>query len=446
MKFHLLIAEDDRDAAALLRELAQEQDFHAEIAADGDVAAERLRAEEWDVLLTDLRLPGQDGLQLVDLARRQDPPVASVLITGFATARDAIQAFRAGVADIVLKPFEPEQVRHVLRRLGDALRQRQRMRQLSAELARERGDAQPLAASPAMIRAMDLAAQVAGTDLPVLLQGETGTGKGMLAAHIHRISPRAEGPFLTLNCGALAPTLLDSELFGHEKGAFTGAASRRVGLLELAHGGTLFLDEINSASAELQVRLLQFIQEGRFLRVGGNRPIEVEVRLVLASNQDLKLLADRGGFRSDLYYRINVFPIPLPALRDRPEDIPELAAFLLAKHGRRLGKNIAGIGPEVIEQLRRYAWPGNVRELENLIQRAIVLCAGELLGLGDFPAEVAGRLAAPPGGLPWSEDASLAEVERHWIARVLERCQGSRSRAAAILGIDPATLWRKLKS
>lgn len=444
MRYHVLVAEDDRDMAALLAELAQDEGFDPETFNDGLAAETALRRETADVLLTDLRLPQRDGIQLLQVVRAQSSPIPVVLITGFATVQDTVQAFQQGAFDIILKPFEPNQIRLVLRRLRNLLDHRQRILQLSAQITRTELVA-PQAASASMNKVLELAAQVATSELPVLLQGETGTGKGVLARYLHRMSKRTEQSFLTLNCGALAPTLIESELFGHEKGAFTGAIGRRIGLLELAHGGTLFLDEINSATPELQTRLLQFIQERRFFRVGGTRPVEVDVRIVVASNQELSTLVATSGFRKDLYYRLNVFPITIAPLRERREDIAPLAEYMLLRHNREIGKRVNEIEPAALEALKAYAWPGNVRELESVIQRAIVLATGETLVLATLPQELRAGAATSPPHLPWPETASLSEVERFWIQHVLARYRGNRTKAAEALGIDPSTLWRKLR-
>lgn len=309
----------------------------------------------------------------------------------------------------------------------------------------------PVGLSLAMRNVLALLTRVAPTPLPVLLSGETGTGKGVLARHLHRISPRAEGPFLTINCGALTPTLIESELFGHEKGAFTGAQSRRIGLMEAAHGGTLFLDEINSAPSDVQVRLLYFLQEKRFMRVGGVSEIEVDVRMVAAGNQPLKPLVEAGRFREDLFYRLNVFPIDVPPLRQRVEDIPHLGLRILSRLAPELGKSVHACGPGVLDALQRYPWPGNVRELENVIQRALVLARGHRIEMHDLPLEVTQEAVyfTPSSSghttLKLSPSATLSEVERAWIQHTLDACQGNRALAAERLGIDPSTLWRKLR-
>ncbi|MDT7928202.1 sigma-54 dependent transcriptional regulator [Tepidimonas sp.] len=441
----LLIVEDDAALASMVTRLAQEAGFEAVLRHDGDSALRCLQETPPDALLTDLRLPGLDGIELLRASKSLDPRRPVLLTTGYATPMNAIEAFRLGVADILLKPFELEAARASLARLREQLDQRLRILQLTEELARTRGEAHFDAISRPMRQALELAGQVAVTPLPVLLEGETGVGKGVMARHIHALSPRAQGPFFALNCGALPQTLLESELFGYEKGAFSGAATRKRGLLELAAGGTLFLDEINSASPEAQTRLLQFIQERQLFRLGGVKPVEVDVRLIFAANRPLQDEVAAGRFRADLYHRIHVFPITIPPLRERPEDLPALVHHLLTRHAARMGKALVGVTPEAMERLAAYAWPGNVRELENVLLRAIVLARGDRLGLDALPAEIAGTQVAPAQGLPWPATATLREVETAWIRLTLERCQGNRTQAARALGIDPATLWRKLR-
>lgn len=308
----------------------------------------------------------------------------------------------------------------------------------------------PVAISQGMQRTVTLLHQVAPTPLPVLIEGETGTGKSVLARYLHAQSNRAASTFLAINCGALTPSLLESELFGHEKGAFTGAQTRRTGLLEAADGGTLFLDEINSAPMDLQVRLLHFIQEKQFLRVGGNQPIAVDVRLIFATNKPLAELVAAGAFREDLYYRINVFPIEVPPLRARVDDIPQIAGQALMRACGQLGIEPKACGPGVLEAVRRYAWPGNLRQLDNVIQRSLIVARGDRIELDDLPPQVLQPVRAesgrrPVAAFPWPSDASLAEVEHYWIEQVLRQCGGNRAQASRQLGIDPSTLWRRLK-
>ncbi|MDO9466247.1 MAG: sigma-54 dependent transcriptional regulator [Thiobacillus sp.] len=439
----LLIAEDDAALAKLAARVAEEAGFSVVVRHDGETARSTLETEVPDALLTDLRLPGCDGLELLRTSKALDPQRPVLLMTGYATPMTAIEAFRLGVSDILLKPFDLDVARAALVRLKSTFDQKARLLQLTEQVARSQDAAYLAAKSPAMQHALELAAQVADSPLPVLLEGETGVGKGVLARHIHALSPRAGGPFFTLHCGALPQTLLESELFGYEKGAFSGATARKPGLLELAAGGTLFLDEINSTSLDAQTRLLQFIQDKQVFRIGGVKPVKVDVRLIFASNQSLKERVRDGGLREDLYYRIAVFPITVPPLRERREDLADLAGFLLARSAFEMGRPALPLDADALARIQVYAWPGNVRELANTLQRALVLAQGALIRATDLPAELHDRPTAP--ACPWGESATLAEVESAWIKQALERCGGNRTQAAKMLGIDPSTLWRKLK-
>lgn len=439
----LLIAEDDAALARLAARVAEEAGFSVVVRHDGDAARSTLETEVPDALLTDLRLPGCDGLELLRTSKALDPQRPVLLMTGYATPMTAIEAFRLGVSDILLKPFDLDVARAALVRLKGAFDQKARLLQLTEQVARSQDAAWLAAKSPAMQHTLELAAQVADSPLPVLLEGETGVGKGVLARHIHALSPRAGGPFFTLHCGALPQTLLESELFGYEKGAFSGATARKPGLLELAAGGTLFLDEINSTSLDAQTRLLQFIQDKQVFRIGGVKPVKVDVRLIFASNQSLKERVRDGGLREDLYYRIAVFPITVPPLRERREDLADLAGFLLARSAFEMGRPALPLDADALARIQAYAWPGNVRELANTLQRALVLAQGALIRAADLPAELHDRPGAP--ACPWGESATLAEVESAWIRQALERCGGNRTQASKMLGIDPSTLWRKLK-
>ena len=323
------------------------------------------------------------------------------------------------------------------------------MPSLCAPVCENVNDDTPVALSPAIRQTMQLLDRVINTPLPVLLNGETGVGKGVLARYLHINGARKHAELMSINCGAIPPNLIESELFGHEKGAFTGASQRRIGLFELAQGGTLFLDEINSAPHEVQVRLLHFLQDKTFFRVGGTQPIQVDVRLVAASNQPLKQQVAAGLFREDLYYRLNVFPVDVPPLRERIEDIPLLGLRILSRLAPLLGKQVHSCGEGVLQRLQDYPWPGNVRELQNVIQRALVMAKGERIELTDLPPEI---LAPKPRQIQGAcalylpENATLVDVERAWIKHVLDQHDGNRTRAAEQLGIDPSTLWRKLKT
>lgn len=360
--------------------------------------------------------------------------------------------YRSGINEVLFVP-ETAAARHQrLEELFRLLMHRRRMTSLRAGVANlVDSSLAPVATSQVMRRTLDLLHQVAPTPLPVLIEGETGTGKSVLARYLHAQSSRSGATFLTINCGALTPSLLESELFGHEKGAFTGAQSRRIGLLEAADGGTLFLDEINSAPMDLQVRLLHFIQEKQFLRVGGNQHIAVDVRLIFATNKPLVDLVQSGAFREDLFYRINVFPIEVPPLRSRVEDIPQIAGQALMRACDQLGLEPKACGPGVLEAVRRYPWPGNLRQLDNVIQRSLIVARGDRIEREDLPPQILQPALAEmtqrsvSAGLPWPSNASLAQVERYWIEQVIRQHGGNRARAARQLEIDPSTLWRKLK-
>lgn len=428
----------------ILAEFAEVTRFHAPEMLD----SAWLEADMDDILLIEHPLPNTYPPEMQTGLRARQARAVTIALVRCEEGAAVAEAFRQGVYDVLLLPSNPDEMRQVLARAAEQALHRRRLSQGSND--EHLSPKEPVALSPAMKRTMALLQRVAPTPLPVLLTGETGTGKGVLARHLHALSPRSDGPFLAINCGALAPTLIESELFGHEKGAFTGALSRRIGLLEAAHGGTLFLDEINSAPPEVQVRLLHFIQEKRFMRVGGVSDIKVDVRLVTASNQPLRPLVEAGTFREDLFYRLNVFPIDVPPLRERVEDIPALGAHILTRLAPALGKEVHACGPGVLEALQRYPWPGNVRELENIIQRALVLARGERIELCDLPAEIIHpplqRRADTSTAIELPSSATLHDVERAWIRKTLAACNGNRTLAAERLGIDPSTLWRKLKN
>ncbi|MCB1852505.1 MAG: sigma-54-dependent Fis family transcriptional regulator [Gammaproteobacteria bacterium] len=446
-RYTVLIAEDDQRMADLLAEIAQAQGFTPLVAMDGTSASIILERGEADALLTDLRLPSPDGLALLRLARHLLPDMPTVLITGHATLQVAVDAFRGGLFDLITKPFDTLELEALMDRLRRLLEHRTRTETLSAQVSLlEREAFEPVTLSPASRKVRTLIEQVAPLDVPVLLDGETGTGKSVSARLIHRISPRRDSPFFNLSCAAIAPGLAESELFGHEPGAFTGATGRKRGLLELADGGTLLLDEVNSAGRKVQARLLQFIQERTLLRVGGTRPVPVDVRLIFASNQPLEPLVQKGAFRQDLYFRINVFPVPLPPLRERREDIVPLAEKMLLRFARELERPACRFTSSALESLTDYAWPGNIRELENLVQRAVILAPGEQVDLAHLPLELRPSPGSAPSTAPaFPADATLAQVERIWIEQVLEHCGGNKAETARRLGIDVTTLYRKLK-
>ncbi|MCG7872593.1 MAG: sigma-54 dependent transcriptional regulator [Candidatus Thiodiazotropha lotti] len=444
----LYIAEDDAAMAGLLAELARKCGFVVDHFADGHTALSALTREPPDALLADIQMPGMNGLELIEKSAEICPGLPVVIITGFATVPDVQRAFRAGAMDLITKPFDNEDVRLALKRIVRQLARERRMESLSQRLAMlEHGKATPVVNSRAMQDVMSLIDKIADLDTPVLLSGETGTGKGVLAQAIHSTSARRNGPWFSVNCGALAESVIESELFGHERGAFTCADSRKRGILELAHTGTLFLDEINSASAAVQTRLLEFVQERSLRRVGGSQSIQVDVRLVIASNQELGDLVKQGRFREDLWYRLNVFPLQLPPLRERRDDIIPLAERFVLTTARQLGCAAPSFSDECEALLQRYSWPGNVRQLENVMHRAVVLADDSLIEKQHLPPEcLEGTNPASAPSHNWDADASLQQVEARWIQHMIERCNGNKSEAARRLGIDVSTLHRKLRS
>ncbi|MBO1927257.1 sigma-54-dependent Fis family transcriptional regulator [Thiomicrorhabdus sp. 6S2-11] len=447
-QFSLLVIEDDADMAQLLCELASSQGFQASYCLSIQEGFHAIKQSPPDVLFTDLRLPDGSGLQMVESVKAINQDTEVVMVTGYASLQDAIEGFKFGLFDLVTKPFETQLVKNLLTRLQELISQRLRMQQMQTRIEQLESKTQiPVARSAAMQQVLQQVEQVAPLDVSVLIYGETGVGKGVMARSIHTLGTNPTGPYFELNCAAVPENLVESELFGYEKGAFTGAATRKIGLLELANGGTLLLDEINSTRLDVQAKLLHFLQNQTLVRVGGNKTIKVNVRLLFATNQPLKSLVEQGLFREDLYYRINVFPIQLPPLRERLEDISALAEYFVSNYARRFNKRIYSISPKVIEALKNYLWPGNIRELENIIQRAVVLAGGDTIEISHLPSELHGSkipgLQTSQAKLP--EDATLAEVEMLWIKHALDACRGNKSLAAKKLGIDPSTLYRKLQ-
>jgi two-component system NtrC family response regulator/two-component system response regulator HydG len=441
----VLIVDDDNDARTGLADVLRGRGFRVETARDGFKALRKLEDFAPDLLVTDLRMPGMDGLALARRAREIDPDSVAIVMTAYGAVDSALGAIRDGVTDYVLKPFR---IDDVLRVIEPALAQR-RLRRDAARLRAGRVDDdtrlhQLVGASPVMRAMFDTLVQVAPSRASVLVTGESGTGKELVARALHELSPRAAGPFVTVHAAALAETLLESELFGHERGAFTGAAARREGRFQQAQGGTLFLDEIGDLSLMTQVKLLRFLQEREFERVGGNQTIKVDVRVVAATNADLREKVRAGAFREDLFYRLNVISIAVPPLRLRASDVVLLAAHFLDRFAYESARKIRGFAPDALARLAAHGWPGNVRELENAIERAVVVCRGAEIGVADLPPEVAGG-ERRAGDAPVVPGATLEEVERHTILATLEHTGGSTSRAAEILGVSVRTVQKRLR-
>ncbi len=435
----ILVVDDTKNIREHLASYVQRLGHRVKTAADGTEALGLVGAQCFDLVLSDVRMAGLDGLALLREIRTRRPDTVVVLMTAYGTVPQAVEAMKAGAYDYLLKPFTLEQVGLVIERVLEV----RRLREENVVLRRAFGEPVLLeSASPAMMRALATARQAAAADAAVLLTGESGTGKNVLAAAIHGWSPRARGPFVTIACTTLAEHLLESELFGHVKGAFTGAWKDRPGRVAAAHGGTLFLDEVGELPAHLQVKLLRVLQEHRFEPVGGSGTVEIDTRVIAATNRDLDAEVRAGRFREDLLFRLNVIAIALPPLRERHADLHAIIDHLLgvlAARYRRPGLALAADAREVLEA---YRWPGNVRELMNVLERAVVLSRGEEIRTADLPD----RLLAPPpsGTMAAAPDASLEDIERRHIEQVLAD-SATLEEAAARLGINPTTLWRKRK-
>jgi DNA-binding NtrC family response regulator len=440
----ILVVDDETNARNALAELLRDEGYTVETAPDAFKALPKLEEFAPDLLLTDLKMPGMDGIGLMRKAQEVDGEVSAVVMTAYGAVDTAVSAMRAGAADYITKPINFEELSIVLERALERRRMRAETGQLRQRLSQRDRIENIVGASPPMARVFETILQVAPSRASVLITGESGTGKELVAAAVHQHSARASGPFVKLHCAALAETLLESELFGHEKGAFTGAMGRRDGRFQQADGGTLFLDEIGEISPSIQVKLLRFLQQREFERVGGNLTIKVDVRIVAATHRDLTAEVQSGRFREDLFYRLNVVTIEMPPLRSRVSDIPLLAMRFLQRFADENGKDVRGFSDEALQRLTQYNWPGNVRELENAVERALVVCRHHEVRAQDLSPHIVKTSARAEDGLPIVPGASLADLERYAILKTLEHTGGSTSRAAEILGISPRTIQYRL--
>jgi two-component system response regulator HydG len=451
----LLVADDNdamRDGMALTLSRAGHEVLAVKGGADCLAAYARRPA---DVVVTDLRMVPVDGLEVVRRLRERDPDATVIVVSAHGTIASAVEAMRAGATDFIEKPFAPEVLRARVEKAAEIARERRgartdrgRAEAMDADRARERDPSGIVGASEPMRRVLEQVRRVAATDATVLVLGESGTGKELVARALHAGSQRAGGPFVSISCAAVPETLLESELFGHERGAFTGAVRRKLGRFELASGGTLFLDEVGELTPAVQVKLLRVLQERRFERVGGEETVEADVRVVSATNRDLAAMVKAGAFREDLYYRLAVVPLTLPPLRERPGDVEALAAHFLEKLGPRAGRRVQGFTPEALELLRRHRWPGNVRELENVVEQALVFAEGALVRPEELPDGL--RQAPPAPALPLpTGDRSLTDVleelERQLVLAAYEKARGVKAEAARLLGVKPSALAYKLE-
>jgi two-component system, NtrC family, response regulator AtoC len=413
-------------------------------ASDGPTALEAVRSGDVDVCLLDIRLPGMEGIEVLERLKRLDPGLEVVLVTAVRTVRTAVEAMKLGAYDYLTKPFAVEDLRSVVNRALERRALQREVRYLRDELARHEGFDQLVGRSPAMRRVYEIVRQIADTTATVLITGESGTGKELIARAIHRQGGRRDRPFVAVNCAALPAELLESELFGHERGAFTGAHARKLGKFEVAHTGTLLLDEVGSLRLDLQPKLLRALQEREIERLGGSRAIGIDVRIIAATNADLRKAVAAGRFREDLFYRLHVVPIAVPPLRHRREDVAPLARHFMAKYARQFGKTVTDLSPGALAALERYHWPGNVRELENIVARSVALATEPIVQLDQIPLDV----ALAPAEATAEEQLNLREarheVERLLILRALDRARGNQTVAARLLGMHRNTLLVKL--
>ncbi|MBI1964586.1 MAG: sigma-54-dependent Fis family transcriptional regulator [Candidatus Rokubacteria bacterium] len=441
----LLVADDDPGLRESLERTLTREGYRVLLASDGNAALERLRGGGIDLVLTDLKMPGLTGIEVLRAAKAIAPDVDVILLTAFGTVEEAVRAMKDGAYDFLTKPFQRPQVLKLIRQALERRELIQQNRALQQRLDDLLQQGAVVGASPAFRRMMTLVEQVAASSATVLVQGESGTGKELVARAIHERSARRPGPFVAVNCAALPETLLESELFGYEKGAFTGAVGRKEGRFELADGGTLFLDEVADLSPVTQPKILRVLQEGEFERLGGTKTLRVDVRIVAATNQDLVQMVRDKRFREDLFYRLNVITITVPPLRERREDIRVLAQHFLRVYAAKNNRTLEGFTDDAVRRLEAYAWPGNVRELENVIERGVVLARGSLMDVADLPEEIAGATPLPEGVLTVRIGTPLAEVEQRLLDETLRVTKGNKTLTAKLLGIDPRTVSRKLE-
>jgi DNA-binding NtrC family response regulator len=454
MKPRVPIVEDERAIQLALRGLLTKEGYDVAVVGSGQAALVELAEGAFDLVLTDLALGnGPDGLAVLRASKQVRPETPVVLLTAHGSERVAVEAMKAGADDYLPKPFDNDELRLVLRRALERTQLEREHRLLREQLEREYGFGALIGSGPAMRKVFDVIKRAAETDLTVLIRGESGTGKELVAQALHQRSTRASRPFIAVNCAAISRELVESELFGHEKGAFTGADARRIGRFESANGGTLFLDEIGDMPADTQAKVLRVLQERAFERVGGNTRIEVDVRVIAATHRDLEAEVKSGKFRQDLYYRLKVLQLELPPLRERAEDIPALAERFLTQVAERLGRPKRTFSEAALRRLTRYAWPGNVRELRNIVEQASVLAAGDAIEAEDLAlggeASVASDSAASTfePGVPFSEAKKRAveRFEREFLLNALNRNQGNVSRTAEELGMVRQSLQQKIR-
>ena len=441
-KGQLLIVDDEEIALKNLQHVMTREGYAVTATKSGARALALLETQSFDVVLTDLRMEKVDGMDVLTRCHERLADAEVILITGYATADSAVKAMKQGAFHYLAKPFRLDEVRKVVAEAVAKVRLRRENRALREQFDGYRGPVRIVTHDAAMLRLLELARQVAPTDCSVLISGESGTGKELFARYLHHHSGRRDGPYTAVNCGAFSAELLANELFGHEKGAFTGATTLKKGLVEAGAGGTLFLDEVTEMPPAMQVKLLRVLQEREVLRLGGTRPVKCDIRVIAASNRDIAAAVAGGAFRSDLYFRLNVVDLHIPPLSARRDDIPLLARYFLQKCAARMNKEVTGISDAAMAVLMDYAYPGNVRELENIVERGAAVTGGDTIDVAHLPAGLgaAGAVKKRDGRLP-----TLDEQEMDYIQRVLREVDGNQTAAAQVLGINRVSLWRKLK-
>ena len=444
----VLIVDDKDSLRDMLAKTLAMEGYEVETAADGHDALRLADARRFDVVLTDLKLPTMDGIEVLSKLKEMDPSQEVIMMTAFGTIETAVHAMKLGAFDFLTKPFDPQHLTLLLNRALENQRLAAENVLLREELSLRLGSTDIIGQSARIHEVAELVRKVAGSDSTVLLVGESGTGKELFARAIHMLSGRHKRAYVTINCAAIPRELLENELFGSERGAFTGAVARKIGKFEVADGGTIFLDEVGDLELSLQAKILRVLQERQIERLGGNKPVDVDVRVIAATNLDLAVGIQNGRFREDLYYRLSVFPIQVPPLRERPEDIPVLAEHFVKRYANEMKKGEVKLAPEARDLLVKYHWPGNVRELENTIERAMILCEKRTIG----PEQLAIRLRSNEeivlregAGLKEIGQHAAARAERATIVRVLKETRGNKRRAAAVLKVDYTTLFEKLK-
>jgi DNA-binding NtrC family response regulator len=440
----ILIVDDEKIALKNLEHVMKKEGYNVVATQSGQNALKLLEEQSFEVVLTDLRMEKVDGMQILKRCHELYPDTEVIMITGFATLKTAVETMKQGAFYYISKPFKLDEVRKVVKEAIEKVRLKNENRQLREQIENYQGKVKIVTQDTKLEKLLDTARQIAPTDCNVLLSGESGTGKELFARYIHFSSNRAEGPFFAINCGAFTEELLSNELFGHEKGAFTGAATMKKGLIEMASGGTLFLDEVTEMPPSMQVKLLRVIQEKEVLRLGATEPVKIDVRFIAATNRDIQTAIKAGDFRQDLYFRLNVVLLHMPPLSERKEDIPLLSYFFLKKYSALMKKNVTEISADVIALLMNYDFPGNVRELENIIERGVALSTGSSIEVVHLPEDLR-ELSIKTFRRREGKIPSLEDQEMSYINWVLAEVGGNKTLAAQILGIDRVSLWRKLK-